>query len=283
MIRKKWVGRSAALFCLCAVTALAAGCDMFGSESGAAQMTVKFGATTGVSKLPLASKSGAADELALVGTNGDQLTITDVRLLVEKLKFERDDDACEEKLEGAEVEDDRCEEEFESDPFMIDLPLSDGAIAVATGEVPPGVYTKFEFEVGDLDRFEDTRTEGEDEEVHVLADAVRAEFPEWPEDASMVVVGTFTPAGGEPQSFTTYIEAEIEVEMALEPALELAEGSSEALRVEVLPEAWFVRDDGSLENLAAYSSVEGQEHELLELTLKLKDGFSELRVEREDD
>ncbi|WP_158666641.1 hypothetical protein [Salinibacter altiplanensis] len=53
--------------------------------------------------------------------------------------------------------------------------------------------------------------------LQALQNAIQdAGFSNWPGSASMVAQGTFTPEGDTARSFTTYFEAEIEVELEME-------------------------------------------------------------------
>jgi hypothetical protein len=69
----------------------------------------------------------------------------------------------------------------------------------------------------------------------------------------MIVIGTFTPADGAPTSFTTYFEAEIEVERTLSTPLKVtSEGFSRELIVRLDPARWFERSNGSIEDLSQF-------------------------------
>ena len=277
-------------FFLCfAVVMTLAGCDglLTDTEPGDARLAVRFGTTSveGTSSSQVAARQVGADaaeeKLTLTGNNGT-LVITDVRFIVEKLKLERDEEAC----EDAETEEQRegCEE-FEAEPFVVDLPLEGGVVEPVRSVIPAGSYNEFELEIKDLDlneaeEEEDGEPGKEEEALQALADQIRAEFPSWPEEASMVAVGRFTPEGGEPQPFTTFLQAEVEIELEFEEALDLAEIADKAMTVQIDPEAWFAEADGSVLNLAAYDfEAEG---ELLEFEVKMKEGFTSVETERED-
>jgi hypothetical protein len=114
---------------------------------------------------------------------------------------------------------------------------------IAAGTVPAGTYTELEFEVDDLD-------DDEGASQDLLSD-IRADFPNWPEDASMIVVGSFTPTDGMSRRFATYFEAEIEVERSLNPALEVTnDGFSRELIVRLDPARWFENADGTMQDLS---------------------------------
>ena len=101
---------------------------------------------------------------------------------------------------------------------------------------------------------------------------VRAVFPDWPEKASMVVVGSFTPTGGTAVKFRVYFEAEIEVEFDLIPPLEVTEeGLSHSILIELSPDRWFLRGGGTVMDLSQFDfPTTGQ---LIDFELEIEDGF----------
>jgi hypothetical protein len=186
--------------------------------------------------------------------------MSDVRLIVTELELEGDADSA----------------EFEADSSFLDLPLDTTDVeTLAASQVPPARYDEFEFEVDDVDLEE---SDDDEEALRDLRDQITGEFPDWPDGASMVVVGTFTPEGGTPQDFTTYFEAEIEVERELDPALEVTgDGLSRRLTVELDPTRWFRRSDGTVQDLTQNSG------ELTELEVEFEDGVADIEVDDEDD
>jgi hypothetical protein len=155
----------------------------------------------------------------------------------------------------------------------LDVPLdTTDVVPLVASRIPPATYDEFEFEGEAVD------IEDDDDELQALRDQIREDFPNWPGDASMVVVGTFTPEGGTPQEFTTYFEAEIEVERELDPAIEVTgEGFSRRLTVELDPTRWFSRSDGTVQDLTQNNG------ELAELEVEFEDGVAEIEVDDEDD
>jgi hypothetical protein len=86
----------------------------------------------------------------------------------------------------------------------------------------------------------------------LLAD-IRGAFPDWPEDASMLVVGSFTPTGQDATSFRVYFDARIEVRRAFEDApLVVEEGGDLTVTVVIDPVPWFTNRDGTVDDLTAY-------------------------------
>lgn len=256
------------------------GCDAAGPEADGA-LTARFALAPDAQTGSAAARL-AADALVIEGANG-RLELTDIRFVVDKLKFERDDAACESAEAGDAADADDCEE-VEAPPFFLALPLDGTAVDVGTGRLVPGLYEEFEFEVEDLDlddEPDDEDADDDDAEYGALAEAVRAEFPAWPDGASAVFVGSFVPAdGGAARPFTAFVDAEVEVEMEFEPPVEVGEDAGGAFTVEIDPAAWFASASGDVLDLSAYDAGSGRD--LLELEAKLKDGFRSLKVETDD-
>jgi hypothetical protein len=195
-----------------------------GSGNGdTAPVSIRFGVSAGAARnaAPLGAlrQEAQGDQLVVTGANGT-LTITDIRMIVAEFEVKGDDDVnpC-----GANGGGDDCED-FEAGPLFIDLPLAGSTVPVSTGEIPPGTYREVEFEVEDLD--DDEENAAERQRIEALLAQVRAQFADWPRDASMLVTGTFTPTGGQPRAFRVFIEAEIEVEVDLNPPLVITETST---------------------------------------------------------
>ena len=241
----------------------ATGCDgLTGSDDG--RLAIRF-ATSASARTSSAgaSLSNAAEELVVTGTNGT-LRIQDVRLIVSEFELERVEGSC---LDGQD--DDACEK-FESPPMLLDLPLGGGAVTVAAEQIPAGTYSELEFEVEDLDADEDDDA-GERQAIQGVLSAVRAAYPAFPTDASMVVQGTFTPTGGTAQPFVVYFEAEIEVEKELVRPVTVP--GTDAITVNVDPARWFTRG-AQVMNLAALNG------RLVEFEVEIREGF--VKVEHDD-
>ena len=268
---------------------LACGDDGTGPEGATTPVTVTFAASGGAALASPASVAGRAPSaqspLVVEGTNGT-LEIDAVHLVVAELELEGSEGACESSEEmddDADEDDDGDDDEedsecpdFEADPFFLDLPLDGSGVEVVTDEVAAGTYHELEFEAEDVELDEEDEDEAE---LTALADEIRADFPEWPAEASLRVAGTFTPADGDPVEYATYFDAEVEVEMILDPPLEITgDGASRELVVRVRPDLWFERMDGTVRDLSALQDAE----ELPELEVELEDGFFEVEVEGED-
>ncbi|MCI0432601.1 MAG: hypothetical protein L0271_02980 [Gemmatimonadetes bacterium] len=255
------------------VALLLPACDAMGPEGGG-RIDIRFTTTAATSGATLGVHA-STDELVIAGSNGT-LTITQIALIVSEFELEREEDACESSRELDDDEDDECEE-FKAGPFFVDLPL-DGAVSVVSQEVPAGSYTELEFEVEDLELDDD---EDDDDDgrgtADVLARIRAAGFDDWPEKASMVVVGTFTPVAGAPRPFTTFFEAEIEIEMDLQPPLIVAEDAL-TVDVEIVPAMWFRTFANSVVDLSAFDfATTGK---ILEFEAKLENGFQRIEFDR---
>ncbi len=212
--------------------------------------------------------------LVLVGSNGT-LTVDEIRLVVSEVEIEKEDDSCSTDDHGNDDIGDSCEE-FNAGPRFLDLHLDGQPIEVVTDLLPAGVYEELEFEIEDLEDDEDNAVEA------ALIAAVRAEIlavvPDWPDEASALVTGSFTPTGGSPVDFRVFLKAEIEVEMDLTPNLVIEGGvASRALTVDIQPDIWFMQAGGSVLNLSLYDfDATGQ---LLEFDVEFEDGFTKIEVE----
>ena len=210
-----------------------------------------------------------SDALSLSGSNGT-LEIHDLHLIVDKAKLGQD--AEDQDADGTEVE---VEREVVEQPCFLDLPLqgSEGS-PVTAGDMPEGTYNELGFEVDDLD--------DDDGRARELLSDIRSgdEFPNWPKDASMVVVGTFASTGGAPTFFTTYFEAEIEVERELRPSLEVTgEGFSRELIVRLDPAQWFERPNATLMDRSQSDNNTVEESVEFEAEYEFEDGVSEIEFE----
>lgn len=265
--------------------ALLSACGDGAGPEGTAPFAIKFGTRTApAGSAPWyarASGFGAAgaaaqDQLTITGTNGT-LVISDIRVIVDEFELEAVEVAdCDVKPKPPGCVD------FEARFLFVDVPLGGAPVTVVTDEVPPGLYDELEFEVERLDLNSDDPDDAEEVALATaLLDSIRTKlgFPDWPDRASMVVVGTFTPAdGGAPVPFTVHLDAEIEVELEFDPPLEVREGTSTAVVIQLSPEVWFKRADGTVMDLSAFDfATTGK---LLDFELEIEDHGFELEIER---
>lgn len=270
-----WLDRpTAAVVGVTVATALMlGGCDLLSSSSETTG-TVHFAMETSSSETGSGtSKRAETSELSISGSNGT-LTLTSLHLIVDEFELERSD----EEDDGEEVEDD----EVEQGPYLTGLDLEGSPVRVTSGTVPYGRYEELSFEIEDVD-FDDEE-DGDDEndqsEAALRSAIENAGYADWPADASMVAVGTFTPTDGEARPFTTYFEAEIEIEVEMDPPLDLQEGDpSPRVTVQLDPERWFTRADGRVRDLSAFDY--GESGELVEFELEIENGFAETEIEQE--
>jgi hypothetical protein len=276
-----WINRS--FVAAAALLALAA-CDN-PAGGGAGNVQLRFGVAGGQALASSALfQTGGTDQLTIAGANGT-LRIDDLRMVVSEFELKGDDDVntCgaaggaddnggddnggDDNGSGGNGSDDNgvdddCED-FDAGPMFIDFPLTGGAVPVGSGNVPAGTYREVEFQVEDLD--DDEENAAERARIDQLRAQIVAQFPDWPRDASLLVVGSFTPTGGAPQSFRVFIEAEIEIETELNPSLVVGEGESRSVDV-LLDAATIFRSGANVLNLAQASGRN-------ELEIKIENGF----------
>jgi len=223
---------------------------------------VGFATSYSASGTTAATLKSNHDGLDIDGSNGT-LSITDIRLIVSEIELDGDDSA-----------------DFEAGPSFLDLPLDTNEVApLADNQIPPGRYDEFEFEVEDVDADED---DDDEQSLQNLRESIVEDFPYWPDDASMVVVGTFTQNDGTSTDFTTYFEAEIEVERELSPPLEVTgDGLSRSLTVRLDPTRWFHNSDGTVRDLSQFDYASTDE--LVEFEAEFEDGVTEIEVDDDDD
>ncbi|MGH7448666.1 MAG: hypothetical protein ACRELT_13940 [Longimicrobiales bacterium] len=243
------------------------------------QLTLAFSMASPTTSAQLSGGSTAnlREDVVVTGSNGT-LVISDVAFIVDEFKLERSDDACE-GVDGEDDLDDDCEN-FETGVEFVRLPLTGATAAVVTRSVPVGTYTEIKFEVADADLDEAADDDDAEEIIALIEQIEAAGFTDWPADASLVIVGTFTPTGGEPRPFTAYFEAEVKVEMAFDPAL-VIDGENGTVDVEIDPAAWFGNPDGTVIDLSMFDFVStGQ---VVEFEAKMEHGFRKIELEGFDD
>jgi len=238
--------------CGIALAALAACSDTPTGGGSEARVQLRFGVEGATSSSALL-QTGGTGGLTITGSNGT-LRIDDIRLVVAEFELDGDDDVN--RCTGDDCED------FNAGPMFVDLPLTGGPVAVGSGDVPPGVYEEVEFEVEDLD--DDEEDAAERQRIEALRAQIQQQFPDWPRDASMLVVGSFTPTGGAARPFRAFVEAEIEIESELSPPLAVGQGESRSLDVTLDPAALF-RNGANVLDLSSAGR--------LELEIEIENGF----------
>jgi hypothetical protein len=238
--------RSASLLRLIPLLLLAA-CDATTAPSRTVQVSFASPAVAGASLL-------TADSTGLViqGTNGT-LVIRDLKLVVDRLELRSAAvTSCADSVRAAaeDHERDHCPA-FQTNLFVADVPVGTGAVTVAADKIPAGTYTGVKFKVKDLEVDSDDDDDiGKGARIQELLTQLRVTYPTWPGQASLMVEGTFTPTGGMARPFRAFFAAEIEVESPLDPPV-VVDSTSTGVRVDLRPDRWFKRSDGTVMDLSA--------------------------------
>lgn len=262
MIDRRLTGAAGAALCVLAASACG---DTTGPEN-ADRVAVRFAAVT-----PGAAQGSVeGSSLELTGSNGT-LRIDEMYFIVAEFELEGDDDVCDLNLN-----DDDCQE-FEAPPAFLDVPLDGSGVIAVQHTVPAGTYHELDFEIEDLDD-DDEDDSAKAQQIAALRSQILAQFPDWPRDASMLVVGSFTPTGGAAIPFRVYFEAEIEIEMDLIPPVVIdGTGSSPAFTVRIDPDMLFRNGDGTVRNLAPLDfTLTGQ---VIEFEVEIENGVSEIEFD----
>lgn len=94
----------------------------------------------------------------------------------------------------------------------------------------------------------------------------------------MVAEGTFTPEDDSARSFTSYFDAEIEVEREMDRPFELdGDGLSRQLTVTLDPALWFTASDGTVTNLTQFDYQ--STGELVEFEAEFEKGITEIEFD----
>lgn len=252
-------------------------CDKGPTDPSApSKVSVKFGTsapTTSASKSSAFSTSASTSGLVVQGTNGT-LSISNISFIVSELELERLESTCDNSGSGNLCDD------YEAPISFVKLPLQGGAVTVATDEVPHGQYDELDFEVENLDVDADDDSQKQ-QEIASLLNAIRTThgFSNFPDKASMVVEGTFTPSGStEATPFRVYFEAELKVELRFDPALTIdSNGLSHSVTVDVQPGVWFKKADGSVMDLSEFDyATTGS---LIEFEMEMEKGFGKVKFD----
>lgn len=270
------------------------GCDTAsGPNDGGGTVTLKFTMAPGSASMQQTASglSLAIAALPIDGTNGT-LTLDEIRLVVNDIRLESvsdtcggewgdhdDDDMSESRVslhgghpgmdeDGEDHDGDGCEA-VALDPFFVSVPLEGAGTGEIGVEVVPGTYSEITLRTGAPDGSTD---------ADLLA-AIRAEFLNWPENASMLVVGSFTPTDGDPVPFSVYFDARIKVEQEFEDdPLVVEEGGNLTITVTIDPMTWFMNADGTVDDLSVHDFA--TTGEVVPFDFKSGEGC---RIERERD
>lgn len=233
---------------------LLTGCDSSSAEEdGEAFITVSFQSPD--------YSAGKTGGMPITGSNG-VLNIDHMAFVVSEFELRADGDGC---FFGRLDED--CHE-FDVDPRLVTFNMDGNAVPIASEKVPAGTYRAIEFEIEDLDLDDGGLSAS-------LRNNVRAQYPDWPDEASLLVTGTFTSTGGVQRPFRSYFEADVEVERVFATPVNVAE--SEALYIRVDPGPWFREDNQTVVDLSLYDYT--TTGEVADLDVEIEDGLSEVEID----
>jgi hypothetical protein len=247
-----------------------AACDSTGTTPGEdtrTPVTLSFVAPTeGVAS----TSAKTAKSRTYSDDDGNAIIIETVQIVLSEIEFERADadEACrsDDDDEG-EGDDDDCEE-FEEGPVLVELPLDgDQPAVVIESALPEGLWEEVEFEIDALDD----------------DDAAFLDETGFPEDVSIRVTGTWTPAGGEAQSFTYLSDLDEEKEIEFEPPIEVTAESPKNVTFRVNVDTWFRTSGGMLVN-PDEGNDDGRYEDLIENNIENSiEGFEDDDRDGDDD
>jgi hypothetical protein len=252
MMAKRWF----ALPLLVAPLALAACSGDSTGTRAKPQVAVRMGVSrTGAALRSSGGLAAVGGPLAVAGSNGT-LSITGIQVVVARFQLRGTDGVACDGTRAA----DECE--FQAGPFFVDVPLDGSQLNVTTGAVPPGTYSSLRFRVKNLDVDDDDVGTNDDDatpaQVTALFSQIRAQVPDWPQKASMLVSGTFTPTGGAPRTFRAFLRAEVKLTLPINPPLTVAEGSTSSAVAVVLDPASFFKTGTTVVDLSQFNGRLGE-------------------------
>lgn len=258
------------------------GCGDGVGVAGPQQLSLNFrvgGVSSAAAPVPgLATVSGPAavdGPLDVPGSNGT-ITLDSIFVVINEVELHPADGSCDAVDSSGSDSSDDCPE-FEAPPRFLDLPLDGEPVEAVTALMPAGAYKELDFEIEDLE--DDETDPAEAALIAAVRSEIRSRIPDWPDKASALVVGSFAPSGGGSVDFRVFLEAEIEIEFELIPNLIVddAGAASRDLTVDVRPDIWFGRPDGTVIELHLYDyDSTGQ---LLEFEVEMEDGFTEIEYD----
>ncbi|MGH7545246.1 MAG: hypothetical protein ACREKI_03595 [Gemmatimonadota bacterium] len=205
-----------------AVAALSA-CDDGSGPAGTAPVSLSFLTGTG-------SGSPALAAVTLTDGAGNALEIESVEMVLRDVEFERTEAVADCDAPAGE---DSCEE-IRVGPEVATLPL-DATMPVVAFEaaVPVGSFKEVEFEVHKLDDMDPSDA------------ALIMQRPQF-DDISILVTGTWTPAGGSATPFTFSSDLNEDQEIEFATPLVLVEGEAKNVTFVVDLGGWFRDGSGNL-------------------------------------
>ena len=155
------------------------------------------------------------------GTN--EIEITEVKFFLEELELDGTNGTADFELEDL-------------DDFIVNLPLDGSPLTITQAEIPVGFYDEFEMEI-----------EKPDSDINVSDTDFRDETGSY----STVVKGLYN---GE--EFTFRSTEDFEINLDLNPPMEISETSQSTLVIEIFLPVWFMGDDGMIMNPKEYGNAE---------------------------
>lgn len=266
---KRLLNKFTPLVTTLAIAVLFASCNTTSTNSADnAQVALRFQTTAAAqNNANFTALAAQNNKLVINGKNGAKLTITDIHFIVDDFELEQTNGECD-RTPGNKEND--CEE-FEKELFLVDLPLNGRPLAITASSIQNGVYNALEFEIDNLDIDQDEDRAEKQRKKTFYTNNIQPNFPNWPEQASMVIKGSFESKSGEVTTFTTFADAEISIEMQLNPPLKISDGIDKQITVNISPADWFTNQDGTVVNLARYDFQKVQEP--MEFEVEMEEGF----------
>jgi hypothetical protein len=215
-----------------------AGCEEVTRTELRGSVAVSFStqAPTGT-PTPPALRTAALVDTQVTGT--DTLIITSAKMVLREIELK----AVETATCDVEPEPAGCEE-IELGPELVDLPLTPGAAQRFSVEIPPGMYSRIDFDVHKV------------ESGDPIDDAFLAQHPEF-DGLSIRVIGTFNS-----QAFVYETDLNDQQRLDLIPELTVTEGSAVNVTIHVDVDTWFRASGGALIDPASANKGGPNENEV---------------------
>lgn len=184
---------------------VAVGCDVVQTDSDDGPSSVKV-----QMQIQSATSSTTGTGQLMAGQQLNDIEIQEVKLFVEEMELES-------------VSDDSLD--FEAENFIVNLPLDGSPLIITEREIPLGLYDEFELEVERPD----------DNDVEINDPDFRDENGSY----SVVVKGLY-----QGEEFTYRSREDFEIEMDLNPPLEITGSENTSIMINIDVHSWFKGSDG---------------------------------------
>lgn len=184
---------------------VAVGCDVVQTNSDDESSSVKV-----QMQIQSAKSSSTKTSQLMAGQQLNDIEIQEVKLFIEEMELES-------------VSDDSLD--FEVENFIVNLPLDGSPLVITEREIPLGLYDEFELEVERPD----------DDDVEINDPDFRDENGSY----SVVVKGLY-----QGEEFTYRSREDFEIEMDLNPPLEITGSESTSIMINIDVNSWFKGSDG---------------------------------------